>query len=327
MAVRCRAGVLNAYPRVGDTAEDQLLRRTLARRDAGEATDVEVARAEESVAEAAVQEQEEAGLDWVTDGQVGWYDPVSHIARGLEGFAIGGLLRWFDTNTYIRQPERTGPVRHRAPITVAAFEHARRIARKPVKAVLAGPWTLAAHTKLDGIRTEAFSEEILPALVAEVRALAAAGATHIQIDEPSLTLEATLPREVRDASEAFAAAKGKAELGLAVYFGGVPTLLPALLELPYDFLSLDLVQGAATLPALRRSRPRAPLHLGLVDARNTRLEDPSTVAGTVREIAKATNSSEIGITTSNSLEFLPRNRARDKLRILAMAAASVGGGA
>ena len=326
MAVTCRAGVLNAYPRVGDTAEEQMLRRTLARRDAGEVTDMEVVRAEEGAARAAIVEQEGAGLDWVTDGQVGWNDPVSQIARGLDGFSIGGLLRWFDTNTYIRQPERTGSVRYRGPITVAAFEHARRVASKPVKAVLVGPWTLASHTKLDGIGVEEFARELLPPLVAEVSALAAAGATRIQIDEPSLARETTLPPVVREASGAFAASKGKAELGLAVYFGGVPRLVPTLLELPYDFLALDLVQGAATQPALQQTRPRCTLHLGLVDARNTRLEDPAKVAGAAREIAESTGGSEVALTTSNSLEFLPRGKARDKLGILAQAAGLLGGG-
>lgn len=319
------AAILNGYPRIGDAPSEQVLRRTLAKRDGGEASDADVLTAVESTAEAAIREQESAGLSPVTDGQVAWPDPVSHLLRGLDGFVLGGLIRWFDTNTYIRQPERTGRVRRRGPVTVAAFEHARRVAGRPVKAVLTGPWTLASHTRVADGGTEALARELVPSIAEEVRALAHAGATQIQIDEPSLTHEAALPDVVREAAASFAAGKGPSRLGLATYFGGVSALVPDLLALPVDFLAFDLVQGAASLPALRRARAPMTLYLGLVDARNTRLEDPAAVAGAARDVAQATGAAEVVVTTSNSLEFLPRGRARDKLAVLAKAAALAGG--
>ena len=51
-----------------------------------------------------IHEQEEAGLDFVTDGQVSWADPVSHLLAPLDGVRTDGLLRFLDTNFYFRQP-------------------------------------------------------------------------------------------------------------------------------------------------------------------------------------------------------------------------------
>ena len=59
----------SSYPRIGDYAEHQLLRRTIAQRDKGEKTDEAVRAAQNRMTELALAEQEEAGLDLVTDGQ------------------------------------------------------------------------------------------------------------------------------------------------------------------------------------------------------------------------------------------------------------------
>ncbi len=321
-----RACVLNAYPRIGDAPEEQGLRRATSRHDTGEVSDEDLAKAQGLAAEGAIREQEAAGLDVVTDGQVSWHDPVSHLARGLGGFEINGLLRWFDTNVYIRQPVAVGPIARRGPIVAPAVEAAKRVAQRPVKAIVTGPWTLAHHTKLgNGGDEEALARSLIPPLADEVRALAAAGADYIQVDEPSLARSQAVPGIVSESLTAFASAKGTARLGLAVYFGGVPAVLPELLRLPLDFLALDLVQGADTVDALVGVRTTKTLMLGLVDARNTRLESPEAVARQAARFAGATGTPECFVTTSNSLEFLPRGTARRKIEVLARAARIAGG--
>jgi methionine synthase II (cobalamin-independent) len=67
----------SSYPRIGDDAQHQLLRRTIAQRDKGQKTDEDVRAAEDRMTELALEEQAEAGLDLVTDGQIRWYDPIS----------------------------------------------------------------------------------------------------------------------------------------------------------------------------------------------------------------------------------------------------------
>ncbi len=139
-----RTTVVGTYPRVGDTHEEQVLRRSIGRFDKGEIAEAEVRAAEREVVEAVLREQADAGIDVVTDGLVPWYDSQSHLARGLSGIEIDGLVRYFDTNTYYRQPVVRAAVSWSRPILVDEWSFAQAHARAPVKAVLTGPFTLAA---------------------------------------------------------------------------------------------------------------------------------------------------------------------------------------
>ncbi len=318
--------VVGTYPRIGDTPDEQVLRRTIARFDQGEATDADVRGAERSVVKAVLREQAAAGIDVVTDGQVSWYDSQSHIARGLSGVEIGGLVRYFDTNTYYRQPIVTGPVRWTHPLLLDEWQFAQDASRSPVKAVLTGPVTLASLA-LDRHygKVRALATALADALAEEVAALRTAGVRHLQVDEPILTRHPEHLALVRETLGTLAARKGSAELTLATYFGDVAKIYRALLELPSDLLALDLVQGAKTWPQLVRHGSEKPLVLGLVDARNTKLEDPGALAARVRELGESLDLGRSYLAPSNGLEFLPRGRAREKLAVLAETARRVEG--
>lgn len=323
-----RTTTMGNYPRIGDTPGEQVLRRTIAARDRGEATDAEVHEAEREVVRAVLREQADAGVDVVTDGQISWSDSQSHIARRLAGIEIGGLVRYFDTNTYYRQPIVAGPVSWGGPILVDEWRFARDASKVPVKAVLTGPATLAtlALDRHYG-KPRALASAFADALAEEVGALVAAGADRIQIDEPILTRHPEFLSLVTDGLERIADRKGAAELTLATYFGDVARVYRDLLNLPIDVLALDLVQGDKTWGALAKKATDKPLVLGVVDARNTRLEDPQAVAARVKSLAKMVDLERSYLAPSNGLEFLPRDRAREKLSVLVRAATRAGGAA
>ena len=93
-----------SYPRIGEAAAAQRHRRAYGQRERGEISEAEWRQVEDEVATEVVREQTATGVEVVTDGQVRWYDPISHLPRHWEGVTINGLLRFFDTNFYIRQP-------------------------------------------------------------------------------------------------------------------------------------------------------------------------------------------------------------------------------
>ncbi len=323
-----RTTVVGSYPRIGDTHEEQVLRRAIARFDQGEATDADVRAAERAVTRAVLQEQAEAGVDVVTDGQVAWYDSQSHIAGRFEGVEIGGLVRYFDTNTYCRQPTVTAPVRWKAPVLLEEWQFAQDATRAPVKAVLTGPVTLTrlALDRHYGKR-KALAMDFAQALAEEVAGFRSAGAMHIQVDEPVLTRHPEDLSLVAETLEVLAIRKGPAELTLATYFGDVAGIYRDLLELPADVIGLDLVQGAKTWAQVGKHGSEKPLALGLVDARNTRLEDPKALAARVAPLRDSVDLERSFLSPSNGLEFLPRDTARRKLSVLVAAARAVGGGA
>ncbi|HYM39082.1 MAG TPA: hypothetical protein VEY12_02905 [Thermoplasmata archaeon] len=323
-----RTTVVGSYPRIGDTHEEQALRRAIARFDKGEATEADLLAAEQDTVHGVLREQAEAGADLVTDGLVRWNDSQSHLARKLAGVEVGGLVRYFDTNTYYRQPIVTATLDWRGPILVDEWRFAAEACHAPVKAVLTGPVTLAslALDRHYGKR-RALALAFADALAEEVAALQAAGAAHIQVDEPILTREPEDLPLVAETFERLASRKGTAELILATYFGDVARIYRDLLEIPADAFLLDLVQGAKTWSQLVKRGSEKPLVLGVVDARNTRLEDPRALAARVRRLQDSVDLNRSYLAPSNGLEFLPREKARQKLAVLVAAATRIGGGA
>ncbi len=320
--------VVGNYPRIGDAFEEQSLRRAIARFDKGETKQEDLRDAEREVVKRVLHEQEEAGIDLVTDGQISWYDSQSHIARKLKNVEIGGLVRYFDTNTYYRQPVIRGAVEWREPILLDEWKFAQANSKAPLKAVLSGPVTLAslALDKHYG-KKRALATDLAAALAEEVRGLVRAGATHVQIDEPILTSHPEDLSLVAEGLDRIRAAKGSAHLTLFTFFGAVAKIYKDLLQAPVDSLGLDLVQGAATWAAVAKNGSKKPLVLGLVDARNTKKEDAVAVAKRVLELKDAVDLKSSYLSPSNGLEFLPRDRAREKLRILTSVAKKIGVGA
>ncbi len=314
--------VVGNYPRIGDTPEEQRLRRAIGRFDEGAITQQEFKETERSVVRDVIAEQAAAGIALPTDGQITWYDSQSHFARHLEGVEVDGLVRYFDTNTYYRQPVVRREVRWREPATVDDWRFASSVAHGPMKAVVTGPYTLASLAKAGGSRRE-LVREFATAVAQEVRALRDAGATHIQIDEPAITRS---PKDVdllREGLDVAAGEKGDAWLCLFTFFGDVAGLLPKLARPPVDNLGLDLVQGARNLKALAKGGVEVPLTLGIVDARNTRRDDPEALAGSLLRLRGTVALEDAYISPSNGLEFLPRGKAREKLRLVAETAERV----
>ena len=318
------ATAVSHYPKVGDGPGEQRLRQALNRLDRGQASADDVRAAEDQATIAALREQEAAGLDLVTDGQIRWQDPVTRLARGLRGFQIGGLVRWFETNTYYRQPVAVGEVRWAEPILLDDLRFAQQHAARPIKAVVTGPYTLAtlSHSEARGHRTVTL--ETARALNEELRALSAAGPAWMQIDEPAITQNPSVryPRDVPLFLEAMAIlTDGVASpLALRLYHGSAEDL-PEILDLPFRLIGLDLVQGAGSWTLLDRWNPSVGLDLGIVDARNVRLEAPELLTRQVgRGRAVLGPGTMLHVSPSCGLEFLPRDVARRKLELVAVAA-------
>jgi methionine synthase II (cobalamin-independent) len=95
------SSISGAYPRIGKEY-GQDLRRLWHEYDKGIVTIDRVKESEDEVIRYIVKEQEDAGMDFITDGQVRWNDPVSYIGRKL-GFTVGALHHYLDTNFHVRK--------------------------------------------------------------------------------------------------------------------------------------------------------------------------------------------------------------------------------
>ena len=317
-----------SYPRIGETPQLAQLRRTIAAWERKEAGADELRAAEDALVRAALTEQLEAGLDLVTDGQIRWYDPVSHLAGKLAGIEINGLLRLFDTNFYFRQPVVRGAVKRQDGMVLSEYEFAKANSSKPVKPVLTGPYTLARSSIVSNGTykgLDALAEAYTQALVPELEALAKAGAGLIQIDEPAILRQPNDLSLLERALAALAARKGKAQLALHLSFGDPQLLYERLQKLPVDVLSLDFTYNPKFADSVAAAGSEKALGLGLVDARNTRLEEAGAVAKQAERILAKVKGGACYLTTSCGLEFLPRDRARAKLKLLTQVRAHLKG--
>jgi 5-methyltetrahydropteroyltriglutamate--homocysteine methyltransferase len=332
-----------SYPRVGDTLELQVLRRTIAALDRGERTTADGLDAENEMTRRTIADQVKAGLDVVTDGQIRWYDPISHFAAKLENVQIKGLLRFFDTNFYFRQPVITGKPVRRSALVVNEYSFARnalghlptpqdKAGKLAIKPVLTGPYTLAkcslSEHSGNGAGESAASLEVralayAEALAAEIVALAQTGADLIQVDEPAVikypedwAIFGRALAPLTAARDKVVTAGRKLELALYVYFHDCAPLYEKLVALPVDIVGLDFTYNPKLADQIAAEGSPKPLGLGLVDARNTRLEDPEVIAWQIERLLPKIKGERAYLGPSAGLEYLPRDRAFAKLELL-----------
>lgn len=323
MAIKTTA--VGSYPKPPDEGQPFVLRKTLHAVERGEASDKAVARAQEELTRAVVSEQEDAGIDVITDGQVCWDDMVTPFARNIAGFEIGGLLRFFDNNVYYRRPVCVGEVEWRGPSSVDGWGFADSAASRPVKAVIPGPVTFARLSVDEHYGDhESFVLALALVLAQEAFELEAAGARHLQIDEPSL-LDA--PEDLELAARALDLVTGEleqAEVTLATYWGDAKRLGADLFLLPATTFALDFVSGPANWELIDELPQGKKLQAGIVDARNTKLEGEPELRRDIDHLAKKVGAERLIVAPSCGLEFLPREPARRKLERLATAAQGEG---
>ena len=302
------------YPKIANRPGGQTLRRAIASFDRGRIGAEELAVAADRVTVEVIGEQERAGVDVITDGQIRWQDPVTYIAGKLKGYEIGGLIRYFDTNTFYRQPEATARVAWQEPILVRDYAFARDHASATVKPVVTGPYTIA-KLSLPGVYADLKSlvMDTARALNAEMKALAATDAPHIQVDEPAIVWHRYKDdwEIFREAMDVLMDGVGATTL-LRTDFGDAVGL-PDFFALPFQGFGLDMVHGRQNVSLVPELPDDRDLVLGIIDARNVRMESEDAVLETAQWATQYVAEDRLAISPNTGLEFLPRETAYDKL--------------
>ena len=304
--------VVGNYPKIGG-AKAPNLRSAITQLDRGRITLEQLHRIEDQVTTEVIQEQIEAGIDLVTDGHIRRDDGQTYFARRINGFSIGGIIRYFDTNTYYRHPTAESRLERNGPIGVNDFNYAQAQSPRPVKAVLTGPYTLARLSQLGCYEDLAsLAMDLAGILNQEARALEEAGATVIQFDEPAILKfkqDLTLLKKTSDVVTQGLGAKTV----LCTYFQDISSLAPEFYKLPFEVFGLDFAWGPANYQLLDGFPADKELAMGLLDARNTRMESVEEIVEAVRRVTAHVSLDRIQLSPSCGLDFLPRKNAREKL--------------
>jgi len=145
-----------------------------------------------------VSDQEVAGLDILTDGEVARENYIHYHCRHLKGIDFSTLTeRSLRNDAYVaRLPTIVASVTARDLFLAQDWKRAQRYTEKPVKMTMPGPMTIG-DTTADAFYDDPKKrgQDLADALNKEVLDLAQAGCRHIQIDEP---LFARKPGEALD---------------------------------------------------------------------------------------------------------------------------------
>jgi len=313
--------VIGAYPKISDEHQD--LRRALHRHDRGELDADGLSGVLDESTRWAIGELDWAGLDVINDGQVRWDDLLAPFARAWIGCDRGPLERFYDNNTYFRQPVITGPITTEGTTLVRDFEFARGVARGQLKAAVCGPLTFATLAEDHHYRSlEDRTLAVADAIAAEIRGLGAAGATLVDVEEPALVAHPEHFALARAAVERLALAG--VPLVLQTYFFPADPLLDALAAFPVAQVGVD-VRSRDTHALERLNALRQTVVLGIVDARNTRVETESELVGLIETALRQLPADYVWLAPTTGLEYLPHDVAVKKLKVLVAAAHAAGG--
>jgi 5-methyltetrahydropteroyltriglutamate--homocysteine methyltransferase len=253
--------------------------------------------------------QREAGLDYLSDGLLDWQDifrPFDEAALGLEP---GPLTRFLNTNTFYRAPAVTGE----APRLVEPLgEPYFRIADLPGGswvATLPSPHALAVSA----------AGELEPWTVAEgvlgpqIRWLAENGCAMVVLQE---TAHFGGGIDIYPLSDALDALQSPLPVALQFPFGDPGDFMGELVELDVEAIGVDFY--ATDLEALPRPFPKTLL-AGVVDARNSLLEEPEEMAKFGRQLLEELDG-DLHLVPNGDLQFVPEKIARQKVLRLGEAA-------
>jgi 5-methyltetrahydropteroyltriglutamate--homocysteine methyltransferase len=314
--MRLLAANTGSYPKIGDSPEKQKHREAYARWEKGELTDEEFENIQREVIKEVIEEQVKAGLDMVTDGQIRWIDPISHFTKNLKNCELDGLLRYFDTNFYFRQPVvRDKPVIIE-PVARAEYLFAKRISPVPLKQVITGPYTLARLSiNKAGVDFHTMVRWFAEVVAQEVHALSRLGRCFIQIDEPAILKHPEDLSIFEEAIHEVCTEKRRSKIYLYTYFGDASPFLEAFEKLPVNGVGFDFTYSPK-LPDLIKKHgfEKEAIGLGMIDGRNTRLENPRELLPVLRKVLSGVEADILYLNPSCGLEFLPREVAFQKLK-------------
>jgi 5-methyltetrahydropteroyltriglutamate--homocysteine methyltransferase len=236
-------------------------------------------------------------------------------AHAGEGAPAAEMTKWFDTNYHYLVPEFTVDQTFRLASTKVVDEYIEaKTLGIETRPVLLGPVTYLLLGKARGIDFDPLT--LLPCLLAvyteTLRALANAGATWIQIDEPCLVMD--LPDAARaafgNAYDELVKASPALRLMLTTYFGALEDNLQAALALPVHGLHVDLVRAPEQLDSVIESaRKDLVLSLGVIDGRNIWKADLNRILDRIEPVVASGRA--VVVAPSCSLLHTPIDLARE----------------
>src|SRR4051794_55104 len=285
-----------------------------------------LAEAQDDATALAIADQERAGVDIVTDGEIRRESYSNRFATALDGLDLDNPAmvpgRTGATNAV---PRVVGKVRRTRPVEVEDLKYLRAHTDRTIKITLPGPFTMSQQAYNEAYDDEAeLALDFAAAVNEEVHDLFAAGADVVQIDEPWLQSRAEKAREfaLPAIDRALAGAPGTTALHTCFGYAHIVHDRPP----GYPFLA-ELASCAADVLAIEAAQPRLdpavlePLAgktviVGVLDLDDERAETPEEVAGRIEAVLRVIPPERLQVGPDCGMKYLPRDVAFAKLQAM-----------
>ncbi|WP_460950634.1 5-methyltetrahydropteroyltriglutamate--homocysteine S-methyltransferase [Spirosoma daeguense] len=338
------------YPRIGSHRE---LKRACEQFWAGKLTQQQLQEIAQQIRQSNWVTQQQAGITLVPCNDFSFYDHVLDtsltvgaipkrfqplrdqqpddflalyfaMARGYQQNGLDlkamEMTKWFDTNYHYIVPEFTADQSFSllSEKIFNEFDEAKQTLGNVAKPVLLGPvsYLLLGKEKESGFDRLDLLDKLLPVYEQILTRLHAQGATWIQLDEPTLSLDLT---DEQRAAFAKTYRRLRSEFPqlkflLASYFECYGSNLDLALHLPVDALHLDLVRCPSQLDDILKSDfvdTSISLSLGVVDGRNIWINDLTKSQATIQRAIATLGEERVLIAPSCSLLHVPFDLANE----------------
>jgi 5-methyltetrahydropteroyltriglutamate--homocysteine methyltransferase len=271
----------------------------------------------------AIHDQERAGLDIITDGEMRRESYSNRFATALENVDIDNPGTALDRSGHPNPvPRIVGKVKRKHPVEVKDVQFLRANTTRAIKITVPGPFTMSQQAQNDYYKdAEEMVLDYAAAVNAEIKDLLAAGADIVQIDEPYMQARPEKAREygLNGFNAALAGLKGTTAVHVCFGYAAVIhvrpegySFLPEFANSPVQQVSIETAQSNLDVSVLEKL-PGKTIILGVLDLSDMAIETPETVAGRIRRALKFVPAERIVVAPDCGMKYLPREVAFGKM--------------
>jgi 5-methyltetrahydropteroyltriglutamate--homocysteine methyltransferase len=294
-----------------------------------------LATAQDDATILAIRDMERAGIDVITDGEMRRESYSNRLASSLEGIDMDNPATIIGrvAGKPVTVPRVVGRVRRTAPVEVDATRFLRANTDRTIKVTMPGPFTMAKQAKNEFYDDpEEMVMDFAAAVNEEAKAVKAAGADVIQIDEPWFQ---SFPEDARrygikGLDRALQDLAGPTAVHLCFGYAhlvkkegrGVYAFLPELADAAADQISIEAAQPHLDLGVLSDLVGKTVI-LGVIDLGTNEVESADEVADRIRAALQYLPPNQVMPAPDCGMKYLTRETAFQKLCALSEGAARV----
>ena len=274
----------------------------------------------------AIRDQERAGLDIITDGEMRRESYSNRFATALEGIDIDNPGTALDRSGHPNPvPRVVGRIRRRHPIQVRDVTFLRANTDRMIKITVPGPFTMAQQAQNDFYKDEVdLAMDYATAVNEEIKDLFAAGADVVQVDEPYLQARPAKAKQygVQVLNHALNGVTGTTAVHICFGYAAIIhqrpsaySFLPELKAANVQQISIETAQSHLDCEVLAELSTKMIL-LGVLDLADMTVEAPALVAERIRRALPYVDAKKIVVAPDCGLKYLPRDVAFQKMRAM-----------